>query len=77
MSEYSHLYDCRRIKSRVYAERNHDNGNLIVSCSYYTTSGFGENRCPCIKDAPKFKKCLVKKAAEKREPSEKSKLVSE
>jgi hypothetical protein len=65
---------CRRIQSQVRTEKSYDiTGRIIISCQHYTHLDSGSNRNPCIKDSPRFKKCLVKLAVQKEE---KSKLVS-
>ncbi len=63
-------YYCRRIKSNVMAEPIDDvTGRIVVGCQHYT----GTNKYPCIKDSPRFKKCLVKLAVQ-RETKEKGRV---
>lgn len=71
MSEYY----CKRIKQDISAERNYDNGAMVVHCHHYTSSPFGENKRPCFFDKLFPKYCFVRKPAEKKEPDEKSKLT--
>jgi len=57
---------CRRIQSQVMAEKSYDiTRRVIVSCQYYTHLDSGTNKSPCIKDSPKFRKCLVKLAVQR------------
>jgi hypothetical protein len=59
-------YYCRKIQSLVEAEKSGDlTGRIFNSCGYYTLSTFGQNRYPCIKDSPKFKRCDVVRQIEK------------
>lgn len=44
-------------------------GRIVVGCQHYT----GTNKYPCIKDSPRFKKCLVKLAVQ-RETKEKGRV---
>jgi hypothetical protein len=60
-------YYCRKVKADIEVKQRNGFGRTFTDCGYYAYCDIGNNNYPCIKDSPKFTKCIAERKARWRE----------